>query len=403
VLTKSISKSLRFALPSILITLSVPEVQAQGRGFDSPGASRYFVTGQTNRFTNDFNPAIGVVVDAFADYIDDDAMDGYGLQLRLVELNASGFVDPDAWAYMALVSEEGEAPEVEEIAINYTGFEGNSTLKVGRFFVDFGKQMQMHIEELRTLERPLPLRSFLGTELGGDGIQYDNWMALGDMPVRFSLGAFSSLLGEEEEEEGAAVPIGATSERSDIDELSFTARLTGMTDVGDEGQFQLGLSSRFVPDYSFGFEPASLETGGLSNSVYGFDATYGWVGDTGLERFSAGGEFLMFDGDLAAALDDPTTPTAINVVDETANGFYLFADYGWNQVSSAGIQYAMADLPSDPDLSQQEVDVYYTMHLTELRRLRFGVTMSDGDNGDSTRVYVQFTNFFGNHAHGANW
>lgn len=398
----SISQPSRFILPPLILLIGGTSALAQGRAFDSPGASRYFVTGQTNQFTNDFNPAIGVVIDFLGDYLDDDSGDGFDLELRLIELNASGYVDPDAWAYLALVSEQGESPEVEEIAVNYTGMEGNSTIKVGRFFVDFGKQMQTHLEELRTLERPLPLRSFLGDELGGDGLQYDNWMALGEMPVRFSVGAFASLLGEDDEDDPSS-PLGSVPDRNDIDELSFTARLTGMVDVGDSGLFQLGLSSRFVPEFSYAFEPAALETSGLSNTVYGLDATYGWTGDTGLSRFSAGGEFLLYDGDLAAQIDDPTTPTAINVVADTASGYFLFADYGWNQVSSAGVQYALADLPSDPDLSQSEFDVYYTMHLTELRRLRFGVTLSDGDNGDATRVYVQFTNFFGNHAHGANW
>ena len=43
-------------------------------------------------------------------------------------------------------------------------------------------------------------------------------------------------------------------DRRSVDELSFTTRLTGMADVGENGLFQLGVSGRFVPEFSFDFE-----------------------------------------------------------------------------------------------------------------------------------------------------
>ena len=50
-----------------------------------------------------------------------------------------------------------------------------------------------------------------------------------------------------------------------------------------------------------------------------------------------------------------------------------------------------------------ELDVYYTRHSTEFRRIRLGVTYADSEDADDWRVYLQFTNFFGTHAHGLNW
>ena len=84
-------------------------------------------------------------------------------------------------------------------------------------------------------------------------------------------------------------------------------------------------------------------------------------------------------------------------------GFYLFGDYGWDGSNSVGVQYAMADLPESPDADTTELDIYWTKNLTEYRRLRLGVTFGDMDGEDSTRIYLQFTNFFGNHSHGLNW
>ena len=64
----------------------------------------------------------------------------------------------------------------------------------------------------------------------------------------------------------------------------------------------------------------------------------------------------------------------------------------------------MIEEPEDPTADVSELDFYVTHHFTELRRLRLGVTLADSDlDGDSTRVYLQFTNFFGNHAHALNW
>jgi hypothetical protein len=362
--------------------------------------------GQTTMFSTEFNPAIGLAIDLVGDFVDDDVDDGFDGELRLLELNASANVDPNAWAYVVLTSEDGESPEVEEAAIEYTGLEGNSTVKAGRFFVDFGKQMQNHLEELRTLERPLPLREYLGEELGGVGVQLDHWFAANDTtPVRMSLGVFADLAGEshghdDEEEEGPEIHV---PDRKDIDELSFTGRITGMTDVGENGVFQAGVSARHVPEFAFEVDAADLEADGLSNTVYGLDATFGHTDETGIKRLTAGGEVLLFDGDLAGLLDDPDTPTVINVVDDDATGFFAFTDYAWSQRDSAGVQYAHADLAEDPGEDASELDLYYTRHLTEFRRLRLGVTVGDGEQGDFTRVYVQFTNWFGNHAHGLNW
>lgn len=399
--------SVRAALGGLATTLVCATADAQGPAFESPGTPSYATSGQTSGFSNEFNPAIGAVIDFYADYLNDEGgEDGFDAHLRLVELNASAYIDPKAWAYVALVSEDAEAPEIEEAAVEYIGLPGNSTVRVGQFFVDFGKQMQQHLEELRTLERPLPLREYLGEELAGLGAQYDYWFALNDTtPVRFSVGVFTSLLpghGHEDEEDELE-PEAIVPSRKQIDQMSFNARLTGMTDVGETGLFQLGASARFVPDFAFEVPSADLEADGLSNAVYGLDATFQRTDDTGIRRTLLGGELLFTDGDLAGSVDDPLTPTTIDVVNDSALGYFVFGDYAWSKQSSAGVQLAMAELPEDPSADATELDLYYTLHFTEFRRLRFGVTLADEDGDQVARAYVQFTNFFGNHSHGLNW
>ena len=380
---------------------------AQGPVFSSPGGSTYQGTGQTSRFSREFNPAFGLVIDGYGDYLTaEGAPDGFDLSLRLFELSAAAWIDPSAWAWVVLGAEELDAPVVEEAAVEYVGdlFGGNSTAMVGRFFVDFGKQMQMHPEELRTLERPLVLREFLGEELAGVGLQFDNWFAAGDTtPVRYSVGVFSDLISEgHHQDEGSPIPEADVPERKSLDELSLAARLTGMTETGEQSTLQLGTSLRYAPEFSFEF--GSLEQTGLSNLIWGVDATWGWADETGTERLTLGLEALRLDGDLSAAVDDPMTPTVLTVTNDAVHGYYVFGDWGWNRFQSAGLQYSWVESPDDPASDLSELDLYYTHHFTEFRRLRLGTTLADVDaGGDSFRVYVQFTGFLGAHSHGLNW
>ncbi|MEX1025322.1 MAG: hypothetical protein WD226_09615 [Planctomycetota bacterium] len=378
-------------------------LSAQDLGFQSPGRSQYFQRLPQDQFTNQFNPAFGAVFDGFLDYRDIDGGDGgFDLQLRILELNVSGAIDPGAYGYVALVSENAEAPEIEEAAVVLDRLPGTAELKIGRFFVDFGKLMQTHVEELRTLERPLPLREYLGEELGGVGVQFDYWMPLNETtPVRFSVGAFSSLLGEghHHEDEDEPEPEAEVADLKDFNDLSFTARLTGMTELGDNAILQAGASGRFVPNFSFAFD--GLAEADLSNTVLGLDLTYQHTDDSGQKRFLLGGEYVAIDGDLSAEVDDPLAPTTLTVSNSTASGYYAFCDYGWNPRWSAGVQFARAEeLEGGSDV--EELDLYVTWASTELRRLRFGVTLADAEV-DEQRAYLQFTNFFGAHFHATKW
>ena len=401
-------RTVALCLLALTAGASLRSLAAQAPAFQSPGMSPYSTMGQTTRFSTDFNPSFGFVIDAFADYLDvDDGDDGFDAAFRLMEFNAAAYVDPEAWAYATITTtEELEQLAVEEAAIEYLGFGDRSTLTIGRFFVDFGKQMQEHVEELRTIERPLVLREFLGEELSGTGLEFNHWFEVNEStPVRFSLGVFASLLGEEEHHSGGEdEPEVETEvpERKDVDELSILGRVTGMTDVGERGKLQLGVSGRVVPEFAFEF--GALEQDGLSNTVYGADVSYLWASETGVERFLIGGEWLVFDGDLAGVVDDPNAPTVLNVIDDSAHGYYTYADYQWNEAMSAGVNYSWIEAPESPDDAESELDLYVTRRSTSFRRLRLGVTLAESDvAGDSTRVFVQFTNIFGAISHGINW
>ncbi len=401
-----------------LAALGVP-IAAQQSPFQSPGMQQLPTvtapppgtegTGQSDRFSSVFNPAFSFVVDIVGDYVDPDDVateDGVKLEMRVLEFGAQAWVDPNAWAYF-IAATDGETVAVEEAAVHYTGIGSSTTLRAGRFFIDFGKQMQTHVHELRTLERPLVLRTYLGDEVKGDGLQYDGWTGVGDTTVvRWSLGAFSNLLPETEAESG--VPAISVADRKDAGDLNFTARLTGLTDVATNGQLQVGASGRLIPDASA--ELNGVETMNLESSVLGLDVTYGWTSDDTLRGLTLGGEFLTNTGDTVAQIDDGGTPDPSDDVltgfdDPSQSGWYAFLDFAWNHRHSVGIQYSLVELPEDGAPEASEFEVYYTRMFSEFHRLRLVASSYDTDvpDGDALRFAIQYTATVGAHGHGINW
>lgn len=387
-----------------------PGMPAVPSNYAPPGSSTD--SGQANRFSSVFNPAFSFVVDALADYqgFSGTSEDGVSMDLRSLELAAQSWVDPNAWAYFVAAS-DGETLNVEEAAVHYTGLGGHHTIRAGRFFVDFGKQMQTHVHELRTTERPLVLRSFLGEEVKGDGAQWDSWTSVGDTTaVRWSIGVFKNLLPEESEDfDASAQAAPSVADRKGAEDLNFTGRLTGFTDIGDNGVLQLGASARVLPSFAYTFEPSGDEQRSLENTVFGLDATYGWSDPSGLTTWTFGAEYLIDTGDTYSTIDDAgtagdTSDDTVSVVSKNLNGFYVYGDYAWDKSNSAGLQYSQVELPEDGTPDASETTAYYTHMFSEFHRVRLEATAVDRDAAeDSMRLAVQYTAFVGAHGHGVNW
>jgi hypothetical protein len=392
---------------------------AQGPAFQTPGMPSYAAgqtgadMGQANRFSSGFNPAFSFLLDSVAGHAEVDGNgdeDGFDAELRVFELAGNAWVDPNAWAYFVGAAEE-DALELEEAAVVYTGLPGHHTLRAGRVFVDFGKQMQIHVHELRTLERPLALRTYLGEEVKGEGVQWDNWITVGDeTALRWSLGVFANLLPESVEDvDPLTQAVQEVASPKDLDEVNLTARVTGFTDVGSRGVFQLGASARVIPEYDFVYEPTGVTEDDLSNVVYGIDATYGWTDDTGEERWTLGAEVLANTGDNGSAIVDPDTipgngDETIQVFDDTGIGYLVWGDYAWDLYNSAGLQFSADELPDGDDSDESELEVYYTHMFSEFHRLRVVASRFDSDAGDDVvRIALQYTATLGAHGHGVNW
>ena len=394
------------ALSLPILTLSVP-----AQDFTTPGMPQQSRYGQTDRFSNEFNPAIGVIVDTEATYLwsDDDDAEGIDFDLRVLEFTTNAWIDPTAWGYAVIVS-DGEEIEAEEAALHYLGFGERTTVRAGEFFVDFGKQMQAHVHDLAYPARPLVLRRYLGDELGGTGMQVDHWFATGDeSALRFSFGVFDSLAGgghghghgEEEEEEGPEVHV---DERMDAGDLSYTARVTQFMDVGENGVFQWGASARHVGGFGLEDDENGLEEEDLSNTVYGFDLTYGWTDETGTSGWTIGTEALFAEGDLGGEVVDPGGGPELEVFDDDVMGWYLWIEREMDRNNAAGVLYSVVEEIEHDTPETSEATVYWSRYLSEYLRFRVAVSHLDPDEGDSeTEATIQLTGFLGPHAHGVSW
>lgn len=408
---------------AFLLAVLTARIAAQGPAFQTPGTPAYPTpsgqgtdTGQADRFASVFNPAFSFIVDTTADYLDlDQSADGFEADLRVLEAASQAWVDPNAWAYFVGAAED-ESFAIEEAAIHYVGL-GHSTIRAGRFFIDFGKQMQIHVHELRTLERPLVLRAYLGDEVKGDGLQWDHWTPVGDAAaLRWSIGAFAKLLPEEAAFPTADEVTQEIDERKEAGDLNFTGRVTAFSDVGSSSTVQIGGSVRAIPDYTARFTEANdpgvgdveVEQTGLESWVYGADLTYAWVDATGQRRWTLGGEAVASAADNGFDLDPGDATIAgdatLTVLDDTVFGYYGFADYAWSRYGSAGLQYSAAEIPDATGSDVSEIEAYYTHWFSEFHRLRFVVASIDDETSeDGLRFAVQYTAIVGAHGHGIGW
>ena len=375
----------------------------------SPGTQtlRMPSLGGADRFTRDFNPAISLVADGLFDYTEFDGArsetDGGRLELRSAELLTSAWVDDSAWIQATVSASEDEFL-LEEASLRYHGLGEGVAVRAGRFYIDFGKQMQSYEHELRTVDRPLPLREYLGREVRGDGLQIDHLFSRSDTTaMRYSIGVFQDLVTERDEDDVYGAPpttVPVQDDRRQLGDFNFTGRITAVREMGGNAQAQLGASTRLIPDLRYADSAQTTESERGSNTTIGLDLTYGWTDPEKGSSWTVGGEWLRSKGALSA-VDNAGT---IEVHDGSASGYYAFLDRGFDEKTSVGGQFAHAQLVDAGAGDASVYDVYYTRRLSPFLRLRVALTYTDFDNlDDSTRVAIQLTGFIGTQDHGVNW
>jgi len=306
------------------------------------------------------------------------------------------------WMGFSVLEADEDEVRVSEAALSCFGLGERSSLLGGRFFIDFGKQMQTHVHDLTTPSRPAVLREYLGDESSGDGLQFDHWIPTGgESSLRFSVSLFDAFEshqhhgGGDEEEHGH-------DDGVEQDVPALGARVTGTTHT-DGGVLQLGASYRGMREFtSHADEVGFDDLEGLSNDLVGLDITYslGVHGDDHdyERRWTFGAEYLSYSGDLSVEEND--TLSILEAYNGDATGWYAYADHKYSEAKSYGLMVSAFDHLEAGGEGDVETTLYHTWNLSEATRVRLALIQTDSaDDGDSLAAVVQLTGFFGDHGH----
>ncbi len=229
-----------------------------------------------------------------------------GFSIPNAELVLDGAVDPYFKGFAAIVHKldaEGETGvELEEMYILTTALPGNLQLKVGQFFVEFGRHNAQHPHAWSFADQPLAL----GRVFGGEGLRSQgarlSWLMPLDFFTEASVAVLNSAGGTAagfRSEESSAIHGGIPTERevAGLREMLYVPRLATSFDLTGSQTVLLGVSGAFGPNNS-GDDAATR--------IVGADLYWKWKSD----RARAGFPFVAFQSEILARQYEAAARTA---------------------------------------------------------------------------------------------
>jgi hypothetical protein len=365
-----------------------------------------------------FNPEISAAIDAIGSY--SSSADNLNFIARDIEVMIQSNVDQVARAYAVFNAETELEPSekssafeevslgVEEAAIETTSLPYGLAVKAGQFFADFSRLGKVHSHELPFTDRPASLESIIGGETKSRGVEA-NWVPPVDHYFRFTAGAVDNIGAEPSSTEvytdfgGSEQNLFGDRSNRSFRDLTYYGRVATIFELGDCASINIGA------DYSHGQETSERQ---LASA----DFKLTWTPDaSSFDRLEVGGEFLTgkSEGDFQTVVKDSGS--------STSRGAYLYAQYRVGKKWEPGIRYdwfrpdAWSEVDSDSDgvedslarshSSQNTLSAYLTYNLSELNRLRIGLSHVNGESGAYSGKdhdwlgYLQWSIIIGSHKH----
>lgn len=290
--------------------------------------------------SNQFNPALSVNALFLAQTARDDTSPARnGIALQEAEAQLAAVVDPFWKAAVTIAlhpvhaaedashgdledegtgghhaEAEGYAVEVEEAYIDGRALPAGLALRLGRFYVPFGKHQQLHTHQFPFTEAPIAIQSLLG-----DHPLIENGATLtASLPLPWFGEALAYAV------DGGSEPFDAGNR-----DLVYGARLRQLWDLSDATTLELGGSYLQGPD---GAHPGE----GLSLDLYGLDMTLKWIS---LARTR--GPALTVQGELL--LPRPEARSG------EPHGWWGLAQYRWHRNWWWGAGYGIVDVDARSD------------------------------------------------------
>jgi len=368
------------------------------------------VEAQKKNVLSVFNPSIGLVGETILSYrsqgkkeTGSDRPGGFDIFQRSVELNFAASVDPFARGYAVINASAdpvtGEATaSVEEAALQTTSLPWNLTLKVGRFFGEFGRLSYIHDHELPFVNRPLALDQYVGGESKTDGVQV-NFLVPTSHYISVTAGV-GDQFGDTPNSVG---------DFRHFSELNFWSRSSTYFDLTPDISLETGLSALYNPQTQGRGEPF-VEPNGTTFTeqrrlLLGGDLVvkYFPLRNNQFKSLIWGTELLYSDNRY---LVSPHGQPASAAFDRSVGsyGFYSYVTYKWHRQWSAGFLFDWLESAQNNNAQTFAYSPYITCALSHWNQLRLQYTHTAHNSASGLRdddaVYLQWAWIIGSHAHG---
>ncbi|MBI3616351.1 MAG: hypothetical protein HY211_07545 [Candidatus Omnitrophica bacterium] len=330
-------------------------------------------------------PEIGVVGDivATASESKGDTEGNNRVSAREIELVFGNYVDPYSRYDATLSFSDFEAVGVEEAYLTRWGLPWDLKGRIGRFFPRVGKAAAMHRDSLSTVDEPLVIRRYFGSEgFNRTGVDFTKpvegpW----GLVLEPSIGILEGGVGE------GGTLFGSTRRRP-----TFYEHLKTFRDLSDLSSLELGLT------HLVGSKDADAA---MEVNAFGVDATYLYH-LTPINPLKIQGEFYLQNRKEAFSINSTTGVTTR--FDRHPWGTYLLADYRFAPRWSAGVRADHVRLvdAANPRHADQGLSAFLTFYQSEFARWRLQVRHEEkGSATEKTEdaAFLQGTFAIGTHKH----
>lgn len=328
-------------------------------------------------------PEIGVVGDIVAtssqQVADSDGNDR--ISAREIELVVGSYVDPYSRFDATFTFSDFEAADIEEAYLTRWGLPWDLKGRIGRFFPRVGKEAGIHRDQLSTVDEPLVIRRYFGSE---------GYFRTGADLTRLFEGPFGLVLEPSVGILEGGVGEGASTFGSTRRRPTLYSHLKAFKDLSDRSNLEWGLS------HLAGSKDAD---GRFEVNVLGVDATY-LQRVTPVNPLKLQGEFFLQDRKEAFSIDSTTGVTTH--FDRHPWGAYLLADYRFAPRWSVGVRAdhvrLLGSAPSHH--ADQGISAFLTFYQSEWARWRLQYRHEEkASEKTDDAVFLQGTFAVGTHKH----
>jgi hypothetical protein len=309
------------------------------------------------------NPDISVIP-RFAILSDDGARLAEGIRrfsrpdftFQELELAIQSYLNPYAKADVILTLpgpdlESGKLGAEEVYATVFRGLPADLNLRLGKYRVEFGKLNMMHPHAWPFITQPLSAERFFGEEgLNDLGLSVSTLLPTGDVYTRLNV---DLLRGRAV---GDVTGIPDTSGNKPF--YANAARLSSFFTLTDESDLEVGLSA-----YTGIHDPYRHDRFWYTNADFKYKYR-----PSSYTALTIQGEYLLStrrasqDREFRQFLDAQGNPEVRSI---SSSGLYLYADYQFIKVYSAGARLDWAQTPYRPDEKAYAISVFFGYYPVE--------------------------------------